>query len=146
MSKKKASEEIHSREISNVVEENENMEDESGINDRHLLKSCAPLTQTPLRRARPLCGHCKLFTHRHCIERSVLRLEEHSADGIKTPFTDSNEVHSAVIGIGKAFVGTEAYRGLLKYKAITVSNAETGEVCLDCRVENRTKDYDGNKQ
>lgn len=92
------------------------------------------------------CGHCKPFTRRRCIEWSVLRLEEHSADGIKTPFTDSNEVHSAVIGIGKAFVGTEAYRGLLKYKAITVSNAETGEVCLDCRVENRTKDYDGNKQ
>lgn len=75
------------------------------------------------------------------------RLEEHSADGIKTPFTDSNEVHSAVIGIGKAFVGTEAHRRLLKYKAITVSNAETRrEVCPDCRVENRTKDYDGNKQ
>lgn len=48
-----------------------------------------------------------------------------------------------MIGIGKAFVGTGAYRGILKYKAITVSNAE---VCLDCRVENRTKDYDGNKQ
>ena len=78
---------------------------------------------------------------------AVPRLEEHSADGIKTLFTDSNEVHSAVIGIGKAFVGTEAHRRLLKYKAITVSNAETRrEVCPDCRVENRTKDYDGNKQ
>lgn len=78
---------------------------------------------------------------------SVARFEEHSADGIKTPFTDSNEVHSAVIGIGKAFVGTEAHRRFLKYKAITVSNAEKRrEVCPDCRVENRTKDYDGNKQ
>lgn len=66
----------------------------------------------------------------------MVRLEEHSADGIKTPFTDSNEVHSAVIGIGKAFVGTGAHRRLLKYKAITVSNAETRkEVCLDCGVE-----------
>lgn len=75
------------------------------------------------------------------------RSEERSADGIKTPFTDSNEVHSAVIGIGKAFVETVAHRSLLKYKAITVSSAETRrKVCPDCRVENRTKDYDGNKQ
>lgn len=77
----------------------------------------------------------------------MLRSQEHFADGIKTPFTDSNEVHSALIGIGKAFVGTEAHRRLLKYKAITVSNVEMRqEVCLDCIVKNRTKDYDGNKQ
>lgn len=93
------------------------------------------------------CEYSAAFTRCHSIEWSVPRLEEHSADGIKTPFTDSNEVHSAVIGIGKAFVGTEAHRRLLKYKAITVLNAETRqEVCPDCRVENGTKDYDGNKQ
>lgn len=111
-----------------------------------VIRSYTTLVQT-------LCSACILyentesFTRFHSIEWSVLRLEEHSADGIKTPFTDSNEVHSAVIGIGKAFVGTEAQRRLLKYKAITVSNVETRrEVCLDCRVESRTKDYDGNKQ
>lgn len=68
----------------------------------------------------------------------------------KASFTNSNEVHSAVIGIGKAFVGTEAHRRLLKYKAITMSGGKCAWTAEWWRGggggRGRTKDYDGNKQ
>lgn len=47
------------------------------------------------------------IAHHRIIEWPALRLPEHFADGIKTSFTDLNEVCSAVIGIGKAFVRTK---------------------------------------
>lgn len=109
-----------------------------GLNEQHCLRRQAALSAYCMYMVGEKEYSCA-FSHPWCIIEwpAPSLASKHSADGIKIPFTDLNEVCSAVSGIGKAFVGTEPRRSILKYKAITVQHRDEagGEVCPDCRVE-----------